>query len=255
MLLTKYNNDKRNLFIICSAENEKLNQYKSLDEQNITNLLKSKYSADKALDIPYHYLVTKNKVVELKSTNLIHSDQSSLSVYNNDIKILLSDDSALEFNEELPKLIAELSEKYSLKISDSIIFIKKNKNKNKIDDKNIDKLSKKSINIRNNNNAIFSIFEAVAYDKVILNEDIIMVNNREGYRDLANFAYKYCIPVKVLSIINPHLKINELYTTDTIFIPKTKALKGKMISINAEREVDYIINECISSIEEVMNNG
>lgn len=253
MLLTKYNNDKRNLFIICSAENEKLNQYKNLDEQNITNLLKSKYSADKALDIPYHYLVTDNKIVELKSTNLIHSDQSILSVYNNDIKILLSDDSALESNEELPKLIAELSEKYSLKISNSIIFIKKNRNK--IDDENIDKLSKKSINIRNNNNAIFSIFEAVAYDKIILNEDIIMVNNREGYHDLANFAYKYCIPLNVLSKINPHLKINELYTTDTIFIPKTKALKGKMISINAEREVDYIINECISSIEGVMKKN
>lgn len=252
-MITKYSEEKRNSILICSSSVEKFSQYKKLDDNNVVLILKTKYSKDKAQSIPYHYVVTTNGIINIKSPNLLHLDESYLSVFNHDIKILLLNDELLiSQKKEIAKLVAELAEKYSMQISDKLQLI------GNTDSKYAEAMTNlifESINIRNELNPILKIFECVVDDAVVVNSNILIDNNRNGYSSISIFSDKYNIPVEVLHDLNPHLNYDNLKITDTIFIPKTIAIAGLNEAISAQKQANLMVTSNAQRIKEVLYSG
>jgi len=232
---------------------ESLEKYHKLTVYNLLILLNNKYS-DSILDKPpYHYIITDDEIVELKSTNLAHHDNGELSIYNNDIKILLMSDDLLKFKEdEIADLIADLSIKYSMKISDKIVYKKFAKNSS--DTKQINNIMMKAIAKRNDTEPIFNIFETIISGEVVINKDIIITDNRYGFSKISLFADKYSLPASILIEFNPHLDSDRLKKTDTIFIPKTTAIAGKITALSVNKNAEVIYNNCEVLVSEVINN-
>lgn len=242
MLYRKYDTEKRSNFIISGEDFEDLKMFDG-DIERIKIVLSQKYK-ENILDVPpYHFIVTKEGVFEIKSTELAHNDDSFLSAFNDDIRFLLLGDKTLlsYMKNEISKEIASISSKYSMKISNNIIFVSEDTSNTSQDIAEIEKLS---IKLRHDINPIMSVYETVVDNKIITNKDIIMISNRSGLNRLKLYADRFSVPIKTLIELNPHISINELKVTDTIFVPAVVSIAGRLIAAYCNKQSKFIHGKC-----------
>lgn len=252
MLFKRHNKDNRTNFIISSSNSEDVSVDHILDKDTISTILNNKYKK-KILDIaPYHYIITRDDFFEIKSSDLAHNDNSFLQAFNDDIRILITDENSLhERIDSIANAIAISSAKHSMLINQSIIFSEYEKTQDEI--KALQEIYLRSIKLRNLINPIMSICEHVIGDEVIINNKVVPISNRNGHTKLKLIANKYSFPLESLIEINKHLDPNSLKFTDTIFIPKTTTIIANDRMIRAKKDAQFIYDRCNYSLEKEVN--
>lgn len=247
MLFRRHNKDKRSKFAISSVLSEEAMIKGVTDVEVIKSVLNNFYN-DKILDsAPYHYVVTSNGFFKLKSTDLYHNDNSFMEAFNDDIRILLTDDDILQLRiEDIANVIAIASAKHSMIISSNVEYSEYTKNSNELSA--ITKIINRAILIRNQICPMMSICEHVIDDRVIINEKIYPITNRNGHTKLKFIANKYSLPVEALKELNPHVDSENLKSSDIIFLPKTITIKARLSMINSKKEAEFRYQRCHYSL-------
>lgn len=250
MIYRKYLPQKRSGVIICPAEMEDLSGTDISDDTVIT-ILRDKYNLNFFELPPYHYIVSDNGVTPIKSLNLQHSDESHLRSFNDDIKVLLLKNQLLfTKQEEIAKLISDMSESYCFKISSDTIFAKADASINETTQ--MEEIIKLAIKIRNEKNPTMAVCEAIINDNIIINDSVSMVNNKCCFTNLSQFANQYSVPVSIIEALNPHLRDKQLIVTDVVFVPNTIAYKGITYGNSCKKTVQYLYDRATRIIEGVM---
>lgn len=247
MLFRKYNVLNRNQIIICPAELEDFSNAE-YDDEYIVTILKDKYNNDYFETPPYHYIVSKNAIIQIKHLDLQHNDSGYLKSFNDDIKILLLNDYNIVYQKDnLVELISDLSATYSLNISSSLVYAR---NHNELSlARGVDDLAIESIKRRNEKKPVMAVSEAVVDGEIIINNSIIPVSNRLNFTTLLHFSNQYSIPIATLNMLNPHLVGRQLVVSDTIFLPKTVATSGIIEAGIAKKMAQYYYDKSRQLIE------
>lgn len=237
MLYRKHNTLNRTHIVICPAELEDFSNAE-YDDEYVVTILKDKYSNNYFETPPYHYIVSKTAIIQIKHLDLQHNDPGYLAAFNDDIKILLLNNSNLiHQRENLVELISELSMMYSLKISSSLIFAKSDVQLSAA--RNVEGLELESIKLRNKKYPAMCVSEAVVDGQIIINQSIIPINNRLNFTTLMQFSNQYSIPLNVLNMLNPHLLDRQITVSDTVFLPKTIAIDGIIYARACKKIAQY----------------
>ena len=249
MLFRRHIRDYRTKFVISSARAEKSLIEGITDGEIVKQILNRHYESEILDSAPYHYVITKAGYVELKSTDLGHSDKSFLKAYNEDIRILLADKDSLEHRIEfISDAIALASAKHSMPIWGAIIYSEYEVNRD--EEFALKEIAMRAIKKRNKLRPIMCIYEHVIDDEVIVNPNIFPLSNRNGHTKLKFIANKYSIPLSSLRQLNGHVNEDSLNFTDTIFLPNTIAMSAKISILNSKKEAEFIIDRCNFEITE-----
>lgn len=228
MLYQKYNSNNRDRIVICSQDTESItsNIYSDVHNQ-VKESLNEEYRQS-TLDLaPYHYIVFTDGIEQLKSCDLSHNDNGIFSVFNDDIKILLmdnrilTDDNFSDIKDSLIQIIAEVSAKYSLVLSNNIQFVSfEEQDYSTV----ISDLERKAIIKRNNLDKDRNFMKQYEYindlGEITINDEVVTENNSRSHINLSYFADKYKLPISALTKINISLTSNSvLQINDTIFLP------------------------------------
>lgn len=247
MLYRKHNTLNRTHIVICPAELEDFSNAEYKDEYVLT-ILNQKYNQDCFETPPYHYIVSKTAITQVKSLELQHNDSSYLAAFNDDIKILLLNNNNLFFQiENLAELISELSITYSLSISSALIFAKSGTES--LASKSVDSLMQQSINLRNKKYPIMAVSEAIVDGQIITNEFVTPISNRLNFTNLSQYANQYSIPIKTLQMLNPHLINRRLLVSDTIFLPNATSIDGIRYAGKCKKIAQYHYDKSKQFIE------
>lgn len=252
MLFKRHDKDNRTSFVISSCYAEDMVVGGVMDKDTITTILNNKYKS-KILDVaPYHYIITDNDFFEIKSSDLAHNDDSFLQAFNDDIRILLTEEDSLIKNiDSISNAIAIASAKHSMLINKSIIFSEYEKTPEEV--KALEEIYLKSIKLRNLISPIMSVCEHVIGDEIVINKKVIPVSNRNGHTKLKLIANKYSLPLQSLIEMNKHLDPDSLTFTDTIFIPQTTTILANDRMIKARKEAQFIYDRCNHNLTREVN--
>lgn len=252
MLFKRHNKDNRTSFIISSSKSEEAIIDGISDKDTISTILNNQYKK-KILDIaPYHYIVTKDDFFEIKSSDLAHNDNSFLQAFNDDIRILITDENSLhERIDSVANAIAISSAKHSMLIYQSIVFSEYEKTQNEI--QALQEICLRAIKLRNLMNPIMSICEHVIGDEIVINNKVVPISNRNGHTKLKLIANKYSFPLESLIEINKHLDPNSLTFTDTIFLPKTTTIIANNRILKAKKDAQFIYDRCNYNLVKEVN--
>lgn len=264
MLFSKYSDEKRDRFVICSQSTEPLTEYQFFNEEQIINTFNEHFLKNYLSLPPYNYVVWSDRVIKLKSCDLLHNTNTTLSPFNDDIKILLLNDGYLSNTSvinQLISIIGTLSKKYSLRISNNVHYLN---NSGEAFDSVISDIERGAIIKRNSISGVnfMSKFEYINDSgSIVVNTDLVPINNSRSHKNLLSFAEKYSIPVSVLQRINaPYTSTSQLFINDTIFIP-AKTSNGNVTACKAlvdarknRKDTEYTYLRMKSKVEEVIAN-
>lgn len=244
MLFARYDITKRTKIIICSPDIEELENL-NIENDTIAQMIKNRYEST-IFDIPYHYIIFDDEVLEVKSPDLAHNSFDYFKSYNNDIKILVAKKEYYTTSrQKIIDLVAKLSSQYGILLEDNFMFIEDTSRKVILSEYN--KILIESIKARNELNPMFNVCETIIDKKIVSNNDITIIVNRGQFKSLLDIANYLMIPEKIISEMNPHLN-SLIRMGDTIFIPLTDSLKYKRIAINIVKDSEYLLNNCKTSI-------
>lgn len=186
---------KQRSAIVLSFLNSEYEDYNSyLNKEEYIDILNQRYIQEQSDIAPYHFFVTEEKsgcrIYQNKNTDLSVRFKTNLSPYNNDLSVMICEDTFSDVSSNLfyqvSNLIALISHKYGILI-DSIIL--NTAESSKYEDF-LNKLKKCSIFIRNKIEPVFSAKEAV---EVLQNtpctlEQNTMIFDTEKYKSAASVS-------------------------------------------------------------------
>lgn len=225
MIGEKYDNEKRNKFIITTTNYEGLElPVDNTDIDYITSVLSIKYKDNFDLP-PYHFIVSKDSYKQIKGTTLKHQD-NDISILNDDIRILVVSNKISELTDEqvsmCSEIIANMSIEYGMEIKGNILSCDElNSDTNNL----LYLMTVNSINMRNLKNPLFIIKECVIDNEIHTNEYVYIIRNTYKKTTPREISDRYNIPISIITNLNPHLS-DSIYDGDLVFLPLTIAIKG-----------------------------